>query len=172
MKNRIILTLLGVSTYLFATTSANAQMSIALNPMAKSWTLNGTVFTAKSKTTEILSALGGANRQLSNPNRTQYVFDSLGLVVETDADGNNSIRVFLGNAIRASEPVKPYTGTLLIADAQITAALSIAEVKAKTPAVTWEDLMGKGLIYAGKGVMLMVDTRSGKVNDVGFGLKK
>jgi hypothetical protein len=172
MKNRLYLTLLGVSAYLLTAATANAQMSIALNPVAKSWTLNGTVFTAKSKTTEILSALGGANRQLSNPNRTQYVFDSLGLVVEADAEGNNSIRVFLGNAIRASEPLKPYSGTLLIADAQITASLSIAEVKAKTPAVTWEDLMGKGLIYAGKGVMLMVDTRSGKVNDVGFGLKK
>jgi len=172
MKYRILSTLLGVSTFLFAAISVNAQMSIALNPMAKSWTLNGTVFTAKSKTTEILNALGGANRQLSNPNRTQHVFDSLGLVVEADADGNNSIRVFLGNSIRASEPLKPYSGALLIADAQITAALSIAEVKAKTPALTWEDLMGKGLMYAGKGVMLMVDTRSGKVNDVGFGLKK
>ena len=172
MKNRLFLTLLGVSTYFFAVTTVRAQMSIALNPMAKSWTLNGTVFTAKSKTTDILNALGGANRQLSNPNRTQYLFDSLGLMVEADADGNTSIRVFLGKSIRASEPLKPYTGSLLIADAPITAALSIAEVKAKTPAITWEDLMGKGLIYAGKGVMMMVDTRSGKVNDVGFGLKK
>jgi hypothetical protein len=31
--------------------------------------------------------------------------------------------------------------------------------------------MGKGLIFQGKGFMMMVDTRSGKVNDVGFGYK-
>jgi hypothetical protein len=150
--------------------SAQAQMAIEVDPSAKTWSLNGTAFNSKSKYTDVLSAFGGANRTIEAPNRTQYVFDSLGVVVEV-SDGSVAVRVFLGQSIRATEPQKNYTGSFKISGAAITAANNLGEVKAKTPAITWTDLMGKGLIFQGKGFMMMIDTRSGKVNDVGFGYK-
>ena len=150
--------------------SAQAQMAIEVDPSSKTWSLNGTAFNGKSKYTDVLNAFGGANRTIESPNRTQYVFDSLGVVVEV-SEGSVAVRVFLGQSIRATEPQKNYTGTFKIAGAAITAANNLGEVKARTPAVAWTDLMGKGLIFQGKGFMMMVDTRSGKVNDVGFGYK-
>jgi len=150
--------------------AVGAQPVIEMNPTAKTWSLNGTIFTSKSKPTDVLSALGGANRTIEAANRTQYVFDSLGVVVEESDDGL-AVRVFLGPSIRSTEPLKKFSGTLTITGVAITAAQNIGEVKAKTPAIAWTDLMGKTLMFAGKGVMMMVDTRSGKVNDVGFGFK-
>lgn len=150
--------------------AAQAQLAIDVDPSAKTWSLNGTAFNSKSKYTDVLNAFGGANRTIEAPNRTQYVFDSLGVVVEV-SDGSVSVRVFLGQSIRATEPQKKYTGSFKIAGAAITAANNLGEVRAKTPAVAWTDLMGKGLVFQGKGFMMMIDTRSGKVNDVGFGYK-
>jgi len=151
--------------------AAKAQLAIEVDPSTKTWSLNGTTFTSKTKSTDVLNALGGANRTIEAANRTQYVFDSLGVVVEV-SEGNIAVRVFLGQSIRATEPLKKYTGSMKIAGASITAALNLGEVKARTPGIAWTDLMGKGLMYSGKGLMLMVDTRSGKVNDVGFGFTK
>ncbi|MBU6325722.1 MAG: hypothetical protein KJS92_09560, partial [Bacteroidetes bacterium] len=91
-------------------TSAQAQMAIEVDPSAKTWSMNGTSFNSKSKYTDVLSALGGANRSIEAPNRTQYVFDSLRLVVEV-SEGNVSVRVFLGQSIRATEPKKNFNGT-------------------------------------------------------------
>lgn len=150
--------------------TARAQMAIEVDPAAKSWSLNGTSFNSKSRYTDVLSAFGGANRTIEAANRTQYVFDSLGVVVEV-SEGNTAVRVFLGQSIRATEPQKRYTGSFKIAGAAITAANNLAEVRAKTPGIAWADLMGKGLVFSGKGFMMMVDTRSGKVNDIGFGFK-
>jgi hypothetical protein len=149
---------------------AKAQLAIEVDPAAKTWSLNGTAFNSKSKYTDVLSAFGGANRTIEAPNRTQHVFDSLGVVVEVSESGT-AVRVFLGQSIRATEPQKRFTGTIKIAGAAITAANNLGEVKAKTPAVTWTDLMGKSLMFQAKGFMMMVDTRSGKVNDIGFGYK-
>jgi len=98
--------------------SAQAQMAIEVDPSAKSWSLNGTAFNSKSKYTDVLNAFGGANRTIEAPNRTQYVFDSLGVVLEV-SDGSVAVRVFLGQSIRATEPKKNYTGTFKISGAAI-----------------------------------------------------
>lgn len=150
--------------------AAKAQLAIEVDPSAKTWSLNGTSFNSKSKYTDVLSAFGGANRSIESPNRTQYVFDSIGVVVEV-SEGNVAVRVILGQSIRATEPKKNFNGTFKIAGAAITSANNLGEVKARTPAITWADLMGKGLVFQGKGFLMMIDTRSGKVNDVGFGYK-
>jgi len=157
-----LLALLGI----FGT--ANAQ-NIEVQSAAKTFSVNGTQFTQKSKTSEIMAVLGPANRQLSSANKTQYVYDSTGIILEVTPDNKTALRIFNAPSIRGNEPLKPFAGTLKIDGSEINARLNLAEVKARTPDIKWVDLAGKGLMFMTKGFLIAVDSRGGKVSDVGFG---
>jgi hypothetical protein len=154
---------------LFGFISTLGAQNVEVQSAAKTFSVNGTVLTAKSKPSEIMAVLGPANRQLTSANKTQYVYDSAGIILEVTPENKISLRIFNAPSIRSNEPLKQFTGTLKIDGSEINAKLNLGEVKARTPDIKWVDLAGKGLMIMNKNFLIAVDSRAGKVSDVGFG---
>lgn len=164
------------SILLFCVTATASQVvaqsqKIYITTADKFISINGHPITTKSILADYTRALGASDRVEKKAKQINYVYDSLGIVLETIAGSEFVLmKVFVGAAATVKEPAKSYSGTLVLNDAKILSTQTLAQIQAKTTGLKWVETAGVGMVYKDKTFVVGVDAKGGKASRFYFSL--
>lgn len=148
---------------------AQTTQKIEISTTTKQVVINGTVITSKSKLDAYTTALGSSDRVEKKAKQVNYVYDSLGIVLETtEGSADVLMRVFVGGAATVKEPLKSFSGVISINNAKIQSTQTLAQIQAKTTGMKWVETSGVGMIWKDKSFSIGIDAKGGKASRVYF----
>ena len=124
----------------------------------------------KTKINDILTILDHGFRKVEKANKTLYIFDESGFVVEESKEGI-SIMLFYSRGEKETDPRSVFTGKLVINGVEINAGSPIALIADQLPK-TEKTLAQKDLLlYVGKKFVMSGESKNGSLKQLDFGFR-
>ncbi len=148
---------------------AHNPPTFSLDTVKYAFQINGKEIN-KTNLSEILTTINHGYRKVEKPNKTLYVFDESGFVVEDSKEGI-SIMLFYTKGEKEQDPLSVFTGKLILNNLEISSSTTLAQIGEQMPKAEKTFVMKEILLYAGKKFVLSGESKNGILKEIDFGFK-
>ena len=122
----------------------------------------------KTSIDAILSAIDHGHRVVEKPNKTLYIYDELGFVIEKDSKGI-AFKLFYAMGEKENDPKSIFSGSLEINTLKVTANVASPEIIAQLPKTEKTMVMKDMMMYMGDKFIITGESKNDVFKEIDFG---